>query len=62
MLKLLLLGSCGDAGEGLDALVDLQCVRGDRHRALSTLAQAARERHRHGGLADAGRSEQGDHM
>ena len=41
--------------------VDLQRVGGHRDRALAARAQAVGERERDGGLADAGRAEEGEH-
>ncbi len=62
MLELGLLGGAGRAGEDRDAFVDLHRVRGDRHRILAALAQLLGERDRHGGLADAGGTEDRDHV
>ena len=50
----------GRAGQGLEALVDLERVRRDRHRILAPRPQALGERQRDGRLADAGRAEEGD--
>ena len=52
----------GGPGQDRQALVDLHRVRGDRDRVLSALAQALGERDGDGGLADAGRPEDGDDL
>ena len=51
----------GGSGQDLEAAVDLERIGRDRHGILTTLAQAIRERERHGGLADAGRPEDRDY-
>ncbi len=62
VLELSALARAGRAGERLEPDVDLQGVGGDRHRGLPHLAQPLGERDRDVGLADAGRSEQGDDL
>ncbi len=52
----------GDAGQRLEAGIDLQRVGGDGDRVLAACAQALGERDGDSGLADRGRAEQGDDL
>ena len=56
------LGGRGHAGERLQARVDLQRVGRHRDGILPARAQQLRERDGDGGLADAGRAEQGEDL
>ena len=59
MLQAGALAGAGDARQHLEPAIDLQCVGRHRHRVLAVFgAQALGQRHRHGGLADAGGTEQ----
>ena len=62
VLELRALRRPGRSGQDLEAGIHLQRVGRDRNRPFAALAETLRQRDRHRGLSDSGRTEQSDHL